>query len=338
MAVDTAIARRTGGSDALVPEPLRQEIIQQMPAASAVMGMVPEMQRVTMSALTDRVGVLSVLPEAYFVNGDTGLKQTTKQRWKNKILVAEEIAVILPVPENYLADAQTPIWSQVRPRLVEAAGALVDAAAVFGASKPTTWGPPIYQKAVAAGNVVTEGWTLPDGTTGPDLAETIAYGGELLAIDGYDVNGFVSRPGFNWRLTRLRSDDGMPIFQGNLQGPIGQSLYGMPFRPLKNGAWNATEASLIGGDWSEGIVGLRQDITFKVFTEGVISDGEGAVVLNLMQQDSAALRLTLRMAWQVANPGNRLNQDTDGGAGVEPTESTTRWPWYVLRRPSYTYS
>lgn len=337
MAVDTALAR-TSGTDALVPEPLRQEILQQMPAASAVMGMVPEMQRVTMSALTDRVGVLSVLPAAYFVSGDTGLKQTTKQRWKNKTLVAEEIAVILPVPENYLADAQTPIWSQVRPRLVEAAGALVDAAVLFGTSKPTTWGPPVYQKAVAAGNVVTEGWTLPDGTAAPDLAESIAYGGELLATDGYDLNGFVSRPGLNWRLTRLRSDDGVPIFQGNLQGPIGQTLYGMPFRSLKNGAWNATEASLLGGDWSEGIVGIRQDITFKVFTEGVISDSEGAVVLNLMQQDSAALRLTLRMAWQVANPGNALSQDTDGGAGVEPTESTTRWPWFVLRRPSYTYS
>jgi len=338
MATDQQIARRSSGSDPLVPEPLRQEILEGLPAASAIMSMVPETQRIQMSALTERVGVLSVLPEAYFVSGDTGLKQTTRQQWRNKTLTAEEIAVIIPVPENYMADAQTPIWSQVRPRLVEAAGALIDGACVFGTSKPTSWGPPIYQGAVAAGNVVTEGWTLPDGTLTPDLAESIAYGGELLAEDGYELDGFVSRPGMNWRLSRLRSADGVPIFQTNLQGPVPNALFGLPYRSLKNGAWNATEAHMIGGDWSQAIVGIRQDISFKVFTEGVISDSEGAIVLNLMQQDAVALRLTMRVAWEVANPGNRLNTDTAGATGVAPTESTTRWPWFVLRQTSYTYS
>lgn len=334
MATDETIARRSSGSDPLVPEPLRREILQGLPAASAIMSLVPEAQRIQMSALTERVPVLSVLPSAYFVSGDTGLKQTTKQQWRNKVLTAEEIAVIIPVPENYMADAQTPIWEQVRPRLIEAAGALIDEVCVFNmsGSKPVTWGPDIYHRAILAGNYVHEGF-------GQDLGVAIARGGELLAADGYDLNGFVSKPGLNWRLTQLRGTaDGAAIFQGNLQGPIGQTLYGMPLRPLKNGAWNATESTLIGGDWSQAIVGIRQDITFKVFTEGVISDSEGAIVLNLMQQDSVALRLTMRVAWEVANPGNRLNTDTAGATGVAPTESSTRWPWFVLRPTGYTYS
>lgn len=334
MATDEMIARRSSGSDPLVPEPLRQEILEGLPAASAVMSLVPETQRIQMSALTERVGVLSVLPSAYFVSGDTGLKQTTKQQWRNKTLTAEEIAVIIPVPENYMADAQTPIWSQVRPRLIEAAGALIDEVCIFNmsGSKPTTWGPDIYHRAILAGNYVHEGY-------GADLAVAVARGGELLAADGYDLNGFVSKPGLNWRLTQLRSSgDGSPIFQTNLQGPVGSTLYGMPLRSLKNGAWNATESTLIGGDWSQAIVGIRQDISFKVFTEGVISDSEGAIVLNLMQQDSVALRLTMRVAWEVANPGNRLNTDTAGATGAAPTESSTRWPWFVLRPAGYTYS
>jgi len=330
---DQIVARRSSGSDPLVPEPVSKQIMQLLPEKSVVFGLVPEVQRVTMSALTERMPVLSVLPDAYFVSGDTGLKRTSKEQWRNKTLVAEEIAVIVPVPLNYIDDADVPIWDQVRPRLAEAAGALIDEAILFNisGSKPSTWGPDIYHRAILTGNYVHEGY-------GVDLAVAVARGGELLAADGYDLNGFVSKPGLNWRLTQLRSSNGDPIFQGNLQSPIGQTLYGMPFRQLKNGAWNSTESTLIGGDWTQAIVGIRKDITFEIFTEGVISDGSGVVILNLMQQDAAAIRLTLRVAWEVANPGNRLNTDTAGATGVAPTESTTRWPWFVLRPAGYTYS
>lgn len=325
------IQRYSSGSDPLVPEPLRNEILQQLPQQSVVFGLVPETQRITMSALTERMPVLSVLPSAYFVTGDTGLKSTTKQQWRNKVLHAEEVAVIVPVPENYMADANTPIWEQVRPRLVESAGALIDEAIIFNMSgnKPSTWGPDIYHTAIARGNYVHEGF-------GVDLGVSVARGGELLAADGYDLTGFVSKPGLKWKLAQIRSSNGDPIFQGgSLQTGIPDSLYGMPLRSLKNGAWNSTESTLIGGDWSQAIIGIRSDITFKVFTEGVISDDAGNVVLNLMQQDSIALRMTLRVAWEVANPANRLNQDT---AGTPPTESTTRWPWFVLRPVGYSYS
>jgi hypothetical protein len=302
-----------------------------------VFGLVPETQRVTMSSLTYRMPVLSALPSAYFVSGDTGLKQTSVEQWRMKTLTAEEIAVIVPVPLNYLDDSQVPIWDQVKPRLVEAAGALIDEAIVFNISgnKPSTWGPDIYHRAILAGNYVHEGYSSFD------IGASVAHGGELLAADGYDLSGFVSKPGLNWRFAGLRSTQGVPIFQGDdngMTGPIGMSLYGMPFRPLKNGAWNGTESTLIGGDWSQAIVGIRKDITFETFTEGVISDGSGVVVYNLMQQDAAAIRLTLRVAWEVANPGNRLNTDTAGSSGSAPTESTTRWPWFVLRPTGYTYS
>lgn len=330
---NTGVFRRSSGSDPNVPEPLASQIMQGIIARSAVFGLVPEMQRVIMSSATERMPVLSALPSAYFVSGDTGLKQTAAQQWRNVTLVAEEIAAIVPCPLNYLDDAQVPIWDQVRPRLEEAAGALVDETVIFNmsGSKPTTWGPDIYHRAILASNYVHEGY-------GVDLGVSIARGGELLAQDGYNLNGFVSRPGFGWKLVQTRSSQGVPIYQADMQNRGTGSLYGMPLRELDNGAWNATEVSMIGGDWSQAIVGIRKDFKFEVFTEGVISDGNGAVVLNLMQQDSAAIRLTLRVGWAVANPGNRLNTDTAGASGSAPTESSTRWPWFVLRPTGYTYS
>lgn len=331
----TMVTRYSSGSDPLVPEPVSAQIIQELPAASAVLS---HARRVTMSAKTDRLPVLSVLPSAYFVTGDTGLKTSDDQQWRNVNLVAEEIAVIVPVPEAYFNDAQMPIWDEIRPRLVEAAGALIDAACLFGTSKPTTWGPAVYQRAVLAGNRLATGF--PAGSEGvlDDMAAEIAYLGEQLAVDGYNVTGFASRPGLNWRLTRLRSTDGIPIYQPDLTQPRRGNLYGMPLQEVMNGGWDSTEAEMILGDWSQAILGVRQDITFRIFDSGVISDSNGVVQLNLIQNDSLAIRMVMRCAWAVANPANRLKQDTAGSAGTAPTENTARWPFAVLSGASYTYS
>ena len=89
---------------------------------------------------------------------------------------------------------------------------------------------------------------------------------------------------------------------GLQQGGQGGGLFGFPLNEVANGAWDSTSASLIAGDWQKAIVGVRQDISFKVFDQGVVSDGSGNVVLNLMQQDSVALRVTMRLGFSVANP------------------------------------
>ena len=310
-----SIISRDASNDPLVPTPVSAQIIQEMPQNSV---MLQRARQVRMSTKTQRQPVLDALPTAYFVNGDTGLKQTSAQDWKNVELVVEELAVIIPIPEAYLDDAQVPIWDEVRPRIVEAFGVAIDAACLFGTSKPSTWGNPIYQSAVAAGNVIT---------AGTDLALNVSQLGELLAKDGFPVNAFASRPGLNWKLVGLRATDGHPIYQPDLQGRPGGNLYGYPLNEVANGAWNATEAELIAGDWSKAIVGLRQDITFKMFTEGVITDNSNAVVMNLMQQDAVALRAVMRLAYATANPITALNAN-----------AATRYPFGVLRAASYTYS
>jgi HK97 family phage major capsid protein len=305
-----SLISRDASNDPLVPTPVSAEIIQELPAASALL---QRARNVPMSSKTQRQPVLDVLPLAYFVGGDTGLKQTTAQDWKNVDLVAEEIAAIVPIPEAYLDDAQMPIWEQVRPRLVEAIGAKLDAAGLFGLDKPSTWPTAVYQSAVAAGNAVISG-------TGGDFAVDVATAAGKVAEDGFAVNGFMSRPGLTWKLNTMRTTEGVPIYQPNLQGVPGGTLYGYPMSELTNGAWDMSEAELLMGDWSKAIVGVRQDISFKLFTEGVISDDDGKVILNLMQQDSVAMRVVMRVAFATANPATRLN-----------TNSATRSPFAVVQ-------
>lgn len=287
---------RQSGTDPLVPQPVVAQIIQQLPTQSI---MFARAAKVPMSALTLRQPVLSVLPMAYFVGGDTGLKQTTQQDWKNVVLSAEEIAAIVPVPQAYVDDALIPIWDEVMPRLVESIGAVVDQAAIFGVGLPSSWPTDIYHAAAAAGNVI------PNPSA--DLGIGVAAIGKQLKRQGFATNGFATAPGFIWELTGFRTaQTGMPIYQPNPEGTPGGSLYGFPLTEIDNGSWNDDLASMMGGDWRKAVIGIRQDISFQVFTEGVISDDSGAVVLNLMQQDSIAIRVVVRVGYATANPVTRL--------------------------------
>jgi HK97 family phage major capsid protein len=306
---------RQNGSDPLVPEPLAASIIQQLPTKSAALSL---MNRTTLSTKTQRMPVLDVLPMAYWVGGDTGLKQTTKQLWKNVVMVVEELATIVPIPQAYLDDADVPIWDQVEPRLVEAAGNLIDDAVFWGENIPSTWSPAIFPQAVAAGNTVAAG-------TGTDFGQDVTLLGELMAeTQGYVLNGFAGKPGLNWKLAGLRSADGIPLYKtinADMSSAIGGELYGFPTSLVDNGTWDSTKAQVITGDWSKAIIGVRQDIGMKVFTEGVVSDDTGKVILNLMQQDAVALRMVMRLAYCTVNPVTQLNK----GA-----EDSLRYPFGAL--------
>ena len=96
---DTNIIDRTGAAS-LIPEENAREIIQGVVSQSAVLQRGRKLPN--MSSKTYKMPVLDMLPIAYFVDGDTGQKKTTKQAWDKKIITAEEIAVIVPIPEAVL--------------------------------------------------------------------------------------------------------------------------------------------------------------------------------------------------------------------------------------------
>lgn len=312
---------RQAGTDALVPEPMVAEIIQELPKQSVLL---QRAASVPMAAKTQRQPVLDVLPMAYWVGGDTGLEQATRLEWKGVDLVAEELAALVPIPNSYLDDSAVPIWDQVKPRLAAACGKLIDSAGIFGVNRPSTWSNSIVQGATAAGNIVV-------GGTGRDAGVDVALMGEKLAEEGFGINGWASRPGFTWKLTGMRSGgnsadsggSGVPIYVQDLQEGVQRgALYGYGLSEVQNGSWPAG-TDLIGGDWTKVILGLRQDISYRIFDSGVISDDSGKVVLNLIQQNSTVMRVVMRVAVAVANPVTELEAD-----------DSARFPFYLLKPPS----
>lgn len=300
------VVGRADVGDALIPDQVINEIIQEAPKSSVVLD---RAKQVRLSAKKAKQPVLATLPEAYWVDGDTGLKQTSKSQWESLTITAEELAVIVPIPDALVDDANIPLWDEIKPLLAEAIGKKVDQAALFGVDSPTSWPTGIVPGAVAAGNFVEEG-------TGADLGVDVALLGEQIAKQGYGVNGFASRPGLQWQLIGLRSTQGTPIYTPSLSAGTPAGLYGYPLNEVMNGSWDADEATLLAADWTKFVVGVRQDITYDLFSEGVISDADGKVILNLMQQDSKALRVVFRVGFQVAKPITRVAGATGYPAGV----------------------
>lgn len=294
------IMTRGTPTDPLIPEQIVNQVIEELPQQSVLLS---RARRVPMTSKTGRQPVLSALPAAYWVDGDTGLKQTTKAQWENVTITAEELAAIVVIPDAYFDDASIPLWSAIEPLLAEAIGQKVDAAGLFGTDKPASWPTAVVPAAVAAGNVVDDG-------DGDDFAQDVSNLAGLVAAQGFAVNGFASRPGLNWRLVGLRSQDGHPIYQPALTQGASSTLYGYPFNEVLNGSWDPSY-ELLAADWSKFVVGVRQDMTFRIFSEGVISDDNGEVIVNLMQQDAKAMRVVFRVGFQVANPITRVEQDKE---------------------------
>lgn len=291
------------GAEALIPEDASKEIIQGIPKYSSIMQLATKAPN--MSRKQRRVPVLSTLPTAYFVDGDTGLKQTSEQAWANKYFNAEELAVIIPIPEAVLDDADYDIWSEVKPRIMEAMGIAFDQAVLFGTNAPASWPQDILSAATAAGKVVTLG-------TGADLYDDLLGENGVISLveeSGYMATGHVGAMKMRGKYRSLRATDGQPIFKTSVQSGTSYELDGAPIFFPENGAMDASKALQFSGNFKQIVYAMRQDITYKILDQAVIQDNTGKIVYNLAQQDMVALRAVIRLAWQVPNPINRLDPD-----------------------------
>lgn len=299
---DATLIDRTG-ADTLIPEEMAREIIQGVVTQSAVLSQGRRLPN--MSSRTYRMPVLDMLPLAYFVNGDTGQKKTTKMAWDKKIITAEEIAVIVPIPEAVLDDSKYDIWAEVRPRVEEAFGKVIDGAILFDVNKPDSWRDGIVTTATKASSVVTLGDSdnLYDKVMGED--------GVIAKVEesGFFVTGHMADITMRAKLRGLKDSTGNPIFKADMQNGTRYSLDGSNMTFPNNGAFDKSKALMISGDFSQLTYSIRQDITFKFFTEGVVQNTDGSIAYNLMQQDMVALRAVMRLGWEIPNPINSLETD-----------------------------
>lgn len=301
----------------LIPEVVSNSMLTGLDAQSAALTLFPQ---VRMATNVTRMPVLGALPTAYFVTGDTGLKQTTEMAWSNKYLNVEELAVIAPIPENVFDDSSFNVWDNMRPFIEQAIGRQLDQAIFFGVNKPASWPNSLAADCLASGNTVNRGTsTAAQGGIAGDFSAAFA----TVEADGHEVTGIVGNQVYKRLLRDARDTMGRPLLDMN------GGVYSVPFQYPMRGLWPSAgttgtrNVEAILGDFEEGLIGIRSDIALKVLTESVIQDNTGAIIYNLAQQDLIALRVTFRVAFQVKNT---INYDNANAA--------TRYPFASLLSPA----
>ena len=280
--------------EALIDTQVANEIFEGVVRESKALSMFRRLPNMTSDKT--KLRVLDSLPIAYFVDESTnnGRKNLTKMAWDKKYINAAELAVIVPIKENVLNDTSIDIWSEVKPRIVEAFGNKIDNAIFNGTDKPADWRAGLIPSIVTAGAEVTEGDNLYS-----DINDVMTK----VEESGYNVTGLLGGVGLKGKFRMLTDTTGQPI--------KGTEIDSLPKAFLDNGAWDKTKSVLIAGDFSQAVYAIRQDVTYKVLTEAVIQDpSSGDILYNLAQDDMVALRVVMRLGWEIPNPVNALNETT----------------------------
>lgn len=301
---------------ALNTEEVQRTFLRDIPDQSAALRV---FTRIPAGAGTVRLPVLSALPTAYWVDGSTGLKQTTKAAWANRSININELAALVPVPDATIEDADFDVLAAVRPLVATAAGRLIDQAVFFGTGLPTGWTGPtggIVGHATAAGHTRARGTaTAANGGVSEDINQTLAF----IEADGFDPNFAVAARTIRALLRSARDTTGqklLDVTQNTVEG-IGIT-FAMP------GLWGTStgSAELIFGDGTQGAIAVRRDMTFEVDNSAVINDENGNIVYNAFQQDLTILRVTMRVGFVVANT-----------LTLEQSVEANRSPFAVMTRP-----
>ena len=290
-------------AEAVIETQVVKEIFEGVTKGSKALSMFRRLPNMTSDKT--KLRILDSLPVAYFVDEETnnGRKNLTKQAWANKYINVAEIAVIIPIKENVLNDADIDIWGEVKPRIIEAFAKKIDDAMFFGVDKPTDWRKGLIPSVIEAGAEVDE-----TGHLYSDINDVMTK----VEESGYDVNAILGGVGLKGKFRMMTDTTGQPLNTTEI-GSVRREF-------MDNGVWDKTKSTLIAGDFSQAVYALRQDVTYKVLTEAVIQDpSTGEILYNLAQDDMVALRVTMRLGWEIPNPVNALN------------ETNTRFPFASLK-------
>ena len=299
-----AVIARTDVED-LIETQVANEIFEGVIKDSKALSMFRRLPNMTSDKT--KLRVLDSLPVAYFVDESTnnGRKNTTKMAWDKKYINAAELAVIVPIKENVLNDASIDIWAEVRPRIVEAFAKKIDNAMFFGVDKPTDWRAGLVPSVISAGAEVDE-----TGHLYSDINDVMTK----VEESGYEVNGILGGVGLKGKFRMMTDTTGQPLNTTEI-GSVRREF-------MDNGVWNKTTSTLIAGDFSQAVYAIRQDVTYKILDQAVIQDTDGSILYNLAQDDMVALRVVMRLGWEIPNPVNALNS------------TATRFPFASLKPAS----
>ena len=275
----------------IIQEAYSQTLLQAAVAGSTVLSAFPT---VNLGTKLTHLPVLSTLPEASWVTesaDSTGVKPTTEMAWQDLTMVVEELATIVPIHEDVLADATAPILEEVTRRAGEAIGKKLDQAIIFGVGKPASWtSNALYPAASTASQTVT--YTTGTANTA-DLVGGITQAARQVAASGFIPDTMLAPLTFRYDVINVRDSTGQPVWRD-------EQFAGFNTVLNRNGAWTGAGVQALVADSSRVRVGVRQDITVKFLDQATVG------TLNLAERDMIALRFKARYAYVLGRHATSL--------------------------------
>lgn len=244
-------------------------------------------------------------------------------------LVAEELAVIIPISENTLADVEDygiELASELNEQVVGAFQDAIDSAVFFGVGTPwgVTSGFPASGGLVAGATnaLATVTW---DGQAGTSWYNAINDAMTLVEKSGYLPNAILGGASMNSAFRGAITTLGVNVAD---QGDIGRLSRHIDL----TGGFNESTAFAIVGDFRYLVYSFRQEMTMKLLTESVIQDpNTGSILYNLSQQDMVALRFVMRLGFALPNPVNRVS-GTLASDGAYLEKGAKAYPFAVITK------
>lgn len=291
----------------LIEEAYAQSLLQTATQSSAALAAIPN---VNLGTKLTHMPVLASLPTAGWVSESatdpSGVKPTTDVTWADRTIVAEEIATIVPVHEDALADATVNVLDEIARLAGQAIGKVLDEAVFFGTSKPASWvSDDLYAAAVAANQTfaVTAGDANED-----DLVGATMQAAKSLADAGWLPDTIICSLGLRYDIANLRDADGNMAFRDN-------QFAGFNTVFCQNGAWDDDTARILVLDSSRARLGVRQDITVKFLDQATIGS------INLAERDMVALRIKARYGYVLGTAATSQGANKVPVAAVVPAGS-----------------
>ncbi len=271
----------------VVPAPVAAEMLRNIEYKSVCM---PFLRKWPMTSKTLDINMVDDEIEAGVVSTEGGLKPTSKGTFKRITLTTKEIAVIVPLNEEWKENANIAVDQFLRGECEAAIARKLDRI-YLGYEDTGTFTEDISGDIPAA-------HIIPFGTGG-DLLVDISNALGRIEEDGFQDNiAFAAHPTLKARLRNLRDDNGLPIFQpANAKEPA--TLFGYPIRFSRNmlTAGSPVGHELIVGDWSYAFEGLRGGIRYDITDKATITIGGEPV--NLWEHNMEAMKLWVRRAFRI---------------------------------------
>jgi HK97 family phage major capsid protein len=286
----------------IIPHEYSQRIIDEVEQRSAVLQLASKMP---MGTRITELPVTGALPKAQWVTGanappgGTGRKPYTDLKLVPQMVTAEEIAAVVAIPDQYLEDNTINLWNWARPKLAEAIAIRLDETVLFGgAGIPATF---------PVGGIVSNTYsTAVGGGAGPfptaiDAVDAVNNAMSFVEGQGLNVTGHSADIGAKGQFRGVRDTTGALLLGTEQVGAVTRpTLYGVQIAYSQYAQVAAVD--FVTGAWDYLVIGVRQDIRFRIDPSATIADAAGAVLVSGFQDNVVPCKVWARFGCTIVKP------------------------------------